>query len=313
MTTPPNPRVAVCVVTFQRPQGLRRLLRGIAELTFDGPPPRITMIVVDNDESQSARAVCEELRAEFPWPLQYHVEPRRGIPFARNTAVSRALEWGDLIAFIDDDEVADPCWLDELLTVQRRFNADVVTGPVLAELPADTPSWMATGRFFDSPRYRTGQRQDVAYTHNVLARRDVFHSMDTIFDERMAMTGGTDSHFFRRVHRAGFSIVWADEAVVREIIPKTRTCFRWLVQRAFRAGNGMPIIQRDLRPSWTTPVVLFLKALVWMVIGIGTVLPGLFLGRHVLVRGIRKWIYGVGLLAGLAGIRYEEYRTTHGG
>ncbi len=61
-----------------------------------------------------------------------------------------------------------------------------------------------------------------------------------------AMTGGSDSHFFRRLHRAGFSIVWADAALVSEWIPKSRACFGWLVRRFFRAGNTIGFVTLDL-------------------------------------------------------------------
>lgn len=305
-------KVAVCVITFRRPEGVQRLLRGLDALTFEDTPPEIEIIVVDNDANGSGEQACNEVRPDLRWPVTYRVEPRRGIPYARNAAVACALESADLIAFIDDDEVPDPAWLDELLSVQRSHDADVATGPVVCDLPTDVPRWIVQGRFFESPRYETGTRRDVAYTHNVLVKSKVYRSMDTIFDQRMTMTGGTDSHFFRRVHRAGYSIVWANEALVRETIPESRACFRWLVQRAFRAGNGMTIIQRDTRPSWTTGVVLASKSVVWMMIGIVVSLPGLLLGRHVLVKGIRFAAYGVGMLAGLGGTRYEEYRKTHG-
>jgi GT2 family glycosyltransferase len=37
----------------------------------------------------------------------------------------------DSVAFVDDEEVPDPRWLQELLIVQSRYGANVVCGPVL--------------------------------------------------------------------------------------------------------------------------------------------------------------------------------------
>jgi glycosyltransferase involved in cell wall biosynthesis len=66
----------------------------------------------------------------MPWPLRYVVEPRRGLSFVRNRAISEArAARADFVAFLDDDEVATAPWLTELLRVQGRYAADVVTGP----------------------------------------------------------------------------------------------------------------------------------------------------------------------------------------
>jgi GT2 family glycosyltransferase len=305
-------KVAVCTITFQRPEGLRRLLTALNALTFRADRPELEVIVVDNDPECSARALCDELRSEVRWPLRYDTEPRRGIPFARNKAVACAVDTADFIAFIDDDEVPQPTWLDELLRIQRLYDADVVTGPVVPRFPDNTPRWVVKSGLFATPRRRTGQRLHVAFTNNVLARAEVYRTVHPGFDERMALTGGTDSHFFRRAHRAGFTIVWAAKAGVYDWIPPSRTRFRWLVQRAFRAGNSMTIIHMDMRRSLLTAIVQAVKAGVWMGLGLLVALPGLVWGRHLLVKGVRFSAYGVGMLLGLFGVRYEEYRTTHG-
>lgn len=305
-------KVAICAITFRRPEGLRRLLRGLDALTFRGDPPEVEIVIVDNDPGSSARTVCDALRSEVKWPLRYDVEPRRGIPFARNKAVSCAVDTADFIAFIDDDEVPEPSWLDELLRVQRLEDADVMTGPVVPEFPEEVPAWIVKGRFFEMGRHPTGQRVDVAYTGNVLMRSDVPRAMGQCFDERFALTGGEDSHLFRRLHVAGYSIVWADDAVIRESVPDSRARFAWLVKRFYRVGNTRGLVSIDLGSPVLTRLLLVAKAFVWGVIGLLTGISGLVRGRHVLVHGIRNMAYGVGMLLSISGIRYEEYRETHG-
>jgi len=305
-------RVAVCVITCRRPEGLQRLLRALNALTFRSDPPDVEVIVVDNDADTSAASVCDLLRRDLNWPLRYEVEPQRGIPFARNRAVACAADTADFVSFIDDDEVPQPSWLDELLTVQHLYNADVVTGPVVPHFPEGVPDWVVKERVFELDRYPTGRRLDKAYTHNVLVRVGVFKAMETIFDGRMALTGGSDTHFFKRVHRAGFSIVWADQAVVSEWIPSSRTRLRWVLQRAYRVGNSAGLMEADLNRSVSSRVRFVLNAYAKFAEGMLYLPLWFFVGRRAAVHALRRICQVAGMLAGLAGRRYEEYRKIHG-
>ncbi len=109
--------LAVCALTYRRPEGLARLLDGLAGLAFSGEPPELRIIIVDNDPDRSARAFCDERARSFPWPLEYRHEPTPGIAPARNAALEAA-RGADWIAFIDDDEVPEQAWLDSLIQAQ---------------------------------------------------------------------------------------------------------------------------------------------------------------------------------------------------
>jgi glycosyltransferase involved in cell wall biosynthesis len=305
--------VSICVATYQRQVGLERLIRAIERLTFSGEPPALELVVADNDANGSARAVCDRLGNELAFPLMYVVEPRRGIPFARNACIAAVRSESDFVAFVDDDEVPAPNWLDELIRVQAATGADVVTGPVLSELPPDTPAWVRRGRFFERKRRGTATRLDRAFTGNVLIRAAVFHQPGPWFDERFALTGGSDRHYFARLHRDGRLIVWADDAIVYETVPPTRLSAKWLIQRFFRTGNVGCFVELDLAPSIRTVLLQIAKGMVWLFIGFLLMPTCLVRGRAALVRAAQFAAYGTGILARLVGLRYEEYRKTHGG
>lgn len=313
--TPKQPRVAVCVVTFQRGSGLTQLLHGLNQLRFtNGRNPVLSLVVVDNDPEESGLRVCQEVAHQLRWPLKAVVEPRRGIPFARNTAVRTAGEV-DFIAFIDDDEVPDPRWLDELLNVQNRFGVDVVTGPVVPRFLEQPPRWMVKGRLFERRRVATGTLLNSARTSNVLISRSVFQGLDQWFNEGMALTGGTDTHFFLRASRSGFRIAAADQAIVYEWIPPSRMSVRWILQRAYRLGNTLAICDRDLASSWTTLVRRAAMGCTRIAVGcvftpIAAIVPVPGYKAHI-VKGLKQIWRGIGTLRGLAGHRYEEYKRIH--
>ena len=308
--------VIVGIATYKRPEGLARLLKGINRLTFEGPRPDLGVIVIDNDAAGSAASVCRQVRGDSSVPIEYRIEPKRGIAYARNAALDSARDRADFVAFIDDDEVPTPRWMDELLAVQQTYDADVVAGPVVTEFVDGVPEWVVRGRFFERPRFPTGHRRTHAFTGNVLMRGSMLREVGLSFDPRLALTGGEDSHFFRRLGAAGKCIVWADEAVVIEMTPASRARVGWLLRRAFRSGSTMAFIELDLAQSlaaqaWRFAVVVA-KGATWKMIGLVVLVGGLALGKHVAVRGLSYVAYGTGLLAGLLGARYQEYRHTQG-
>lgn len=305
--------VAICIITCQRPEGLKRLLTGLSELTFQKcQPEKIEVIVVDNDAEGSASSVCESL-SSLRWPIHYYIEPRRGIPVARNRAIKCTREGTDFIAFIDDDEVPTPEWLDELLDTQRTYEADVVSGPVLPYFKEQAPKWILKGQFFERERYSTGFALKFTATNNVLIHTRIFkeESIKRIFDERFALTGGEDTHFFMRVYNAGYKIVWSDEALVYEWIPKSRTNVKWLLQRAYRGGNTYSLCEIEFGHGLTVKLLRTVKATGRISQGILLILMSPLFGQHVLVRALQHIYRSVGMFAGMAGMAYEEYKIIH--
>ena len=56
----------------------------------------------------------------------------------------------DYIAFLDDDEEADPSWLNELVNTLGAYSADIVTGPVLSRFPTPPAGLDRCSRFLRS-------------------------------------------------------------------------------------------------------------------------------------------------------------------
>ena len=184
-------RVSVCVVTYRRPKYLQATLDSLARLHFAKvPTPQLTVVVVDNDAEGGMGPLVRAKCCGYPWEVDYAVEPRRGISWARNTALRLAQRHGEWIAFIDDDEIADPAWLDELLAAVEEYGVKVVTGPVLRPLPETTAAWLRKGRFFELRRTASGTRENGARTGNVLFHRDVLGDDPEPFEGRFALTGG---------------------------------------------------------------------------------------------------------------------------
>lgn len=304
----PTTHIAITVATWTRPAMLAELLVSL-QATVVPPATRLSVIVVDNDASGSARAVAEGARAALEWPLHYTVEPERNISLARNRGVALAIETGaDYVAFIDDDETAAPNWLSALLQAVREHGADAATGPVVGRPVAGSPAWLGTsGLFTRDRRLPTGTAVPVAETANSIIATAVLSRVSGPFDAAYGITGGGDSEMFLRARLGGARIVWAAEAVVFETIPRSRARVRWLLQRAFRVGNGGVRVERDLLPLGQWLPMRVLKTAGHLATGLLLVLGGAIRGRAALTAGVCRISLAAGAAAGLAGFRYAEY------
>lgn len=302
--------VSILIATYRRPEGLLRLLRSIEELVVE--PEQLSaleVVVVDNDPAASGLlALGESFVADYRWPVRVIVEPLPGISEARNRSLREAHR-PDFVAFVDDDEYVSPQWLSEMLDVQHATGADAVLGPVLPELPAETPDWIRRGAFFERPRFEN--RAEVPYirTSNLLVRCEALIKLDgPVFDRAFSLTGGGDTHLGMRLQRTGATFRWADRATVHETVPPNRATALWLLRRSFRLGASLALVERDIHSTFWPLVNRAVKGAGRVAIGVTLLLPSMALGRVGLLRSLRTISVGLGMIGGVLGFKYHEYK-----
>jgi GT2 family glycosyltransferase len=115
--------VSIIIITCNRPF----LLDHCIQRVLDQSNQRKEIIVIDsssNDES-------EELISRYPDIRYVHVRGQRNnMPQARNEGIQ--LSTGELIAFIDDDSMVQPGWLDALVEVYQDDSIGAAGGRVIA-------------------------------------------------------------------------------------------------------------------------------------------------------------------------------------
>ena len=240
--------IAVCICTFRRPQGLRQTLHGLGRLEYgDRIPPKLHVIVVDNEGSEEAQAVCGDF-AHAVAALTYVVEPRRGISHARNACLDLVPQEARYVAFLDDDLIPRPAWLEELLGAAEATGAAAATGPCVAIYDASAPDWLRAGRFFASPRAKApGDHQPIRFgvMGNILFDAAFLRHSGARFNEQFGRIGGEDRRFFLDLFRLGAMFVWAKNAVVDHCVEQRRLTWTYVVRREFGVGYAATVLQRS--------------------------------------------------------------------
>ncbi|MGK6311586.1 glycosyltransferase [Neorhizobium sp. DT-125] len=226
-------RIDIGICTYRRPE-LLATLESLFSLTVPSGA-ELRLIVADNDAVPSARDLVESLRERSPFEIRYVHCPKSNISIARNACLAECD--ADYLAFIDDDETAEPQWLSELLAQAQRTGADAVLGPVRAVYGTGSAAWMRKGDFHSTLPVWVDGRIRTGYTCNVLLHMRSPAVAGRRFALSLGQSGGEDTHFFTELTDAGGRIEFARDAVVEERVPEKRASFSWLAKRRFRSGQ----------------------------------------------------------------------------
>lgn len=301
-------RVCVAIPTFRRPASLAETLAGIAAQT---PPPacRVSVVVVDNDAVDSARAAVEAAATAFPFALSYAHVREPGLAAVRNFALRQASGAFDYLAMIDDDERPEPQWLGELLRVGAATGADAVIGPVPQRLPEDAPRWLRAGGFLDLPTSGDGASVAFGYSGNCLLRVASLERFALTFDAAFNEAGGEDLVFFRQLLARGGRVRFAARAVAAERIGPERLRAAYVVRLNFRRGNTLALCDRRLDPTFSRLALRAVKGVARVALGLATLVPrSLARGRAGAVAAACDCAHGAGTLLGLGGYVFQAYR-----
>lgn len=292
--------VVIAIATYRRPETLGALLRSLKAQNVDH---QRHIVVADNDIDASAREVV----ASVCPTATYVIEPRPGISAARNAGIEQALRFKPwAIAFIDDDETADPLWLEQLIASMIKYDADVVTGPIHYELPYAPTRTTTNSHYFRKIERCDGSPVTYVATNNALVRASWFYGANRLrFDDRFGLSGGEDLELFLRLQEHGGRCVWAANALVTAQVPFERTERTWLLRRELRNGQLMARLRQQF--DRYSRFWLFAIGIHKLAQGIGMALQEIIAGRRVSMPAQFKMMAGTGWLRAAFGHLYLEY------
>ena len=235
MTTATDVTVILC--TYNRAMWLRNVLDCLLRLRTDGAFT-FEIVVVDNASTDDTPQIVADVIREAPLPMRYLRESHPGPSAARNRGIAAAR--GAWLAFVDDDELADPNWLFELLRMAEHKRVRVVGGAVQLVLSEGDPS--AVPPALESVLVPGGRRDSACrYTPQYALNSGNQMLASSVFDEigmysEKWTEGGEDTDLFSRIYAAGIEAWYTPTAVVRHLVPSYRLSPGYLQWLSLRQG-----------------------------------------------------------------------------
>ena len=243
-----RPYVSVIIPTFDRPGRLRTLLAALTRLRY--PKSRLEVVVVDDGSSSPVEPALAPFEAELQ--LVSHRQERAGPATARNLGARQAR--GVYLAFIDDDCVPAPGWLDALVTQFARTPGALLGGRIVNAVEGNLysatsqlllrylytyyESELRNGRFFASS--------------NMAAPAGRFLEVGG-FDTRFPLAAGEDRDLCDRWLQHGYELRYVPDALVHHAHDLDLTSF-W--RQHFNYGRGAYYYRRSRAERGRPPLTV---------------------------------------------------------
>lgn len=244
----PNPQISAIICTHNRETYLGAAIDSLLNQTFAGA---FEIIVVDNASSDRTRNVVEDRLVEDRLPnsrLRYIYEPVTGLSVARNTG-ARVAE-SAILAYLDDDAVASPQWLQALYDAYQTHEKLAIAGgkvTLLWTAGTQSPPWLSVGLAGNLGAYDLGE-ETVYVDRPSLTPRGLNYSirrsfLDQVggFDLNLGRVGKSllSNEELRMTELAleqGWQVAYLPDALVAHNVAPERLNRSWFLSRGWWQG-----------------------------------------------------------------------------
>jgi glycosyltransferase involved in cell wall biosynthesis len=230
--------ITFIICTRNRSASLLQALNSVGSAT-QSHRGEIDLLIVDNGSADSTRDVVDAWAATASLPVEMIYQSRRGLSAARNAGIAAAK--GRLLAFIDDDCVLGPAYVDDLLRHYRSDTVPVIRGGrVELGNPDDLPYTIKVSNVRECMSANTHPGLLILGCNMVIPRA-VAESIGW-FDERFGtgapFRASEESDYIYRAHCAGIEVEYVPDMVVRHFHGRRTFDDIAKLSAAYFVGNG---------------------------------------------------------------------------
>jgi GT2 family glycosyltransferase len=241
----PRVSVVICAYTEARWNDLMAAVESVRCQTM---PAHQVILVIDHNPG-----LLERARRHLPGIVAIPNRETKGLSGARNSGIAEAT--GQIVAFLDDDAIAAPDWLERLVPAYNSPEVIGVGGSIDPAWETGRPAWFP--REFDWVIGCTyeGMPTSTADTRNLIGanmslRREIFDQVGG-FLHGIGRVGvlplgceETELCIRARQENARGRIVYEPSARVQHRVPASRATWRYFRSRCFAEGISKAQISR---------------------------------------------------------------------
>ncbi|SEN64163.1 glycosyltransferase family 2 protein [Nonomuraea pusilla] len=244
--------VVICVYTEERWEDIRQAVESVGNQTRQ---PHELILVVDHNPD-----LLLKLKRAYPQAVVVENTHEKGLSGGKNTGVDVAT--GDIVAYLDDDAVADPWWLEAL---EEGFQEPGVVGvggrtePLWASKrrPRWFPyefDWTVGCTYRGMPEVRAPIRNvmggNAAFLREVVSEVGGFHSGigRSVQGRKSRPLGCEETEFCIRLsqRKPGSVMLFEPRAVIGHKVSRQRERFAYFRSRCYAEGLSKALVTREV-------------------------------------------------------------------
>ncbi|WP_329084636.1 MULTISPECIES: glycosyltransferase family 2 protein [unclassified Streptosporangium] len=244
--------VVICVYTEDRWEDIRAAVESVQNQTHE---PHEIILVVDYNPDLHLR-----LKKEYPGAIVVENAQEKGLSGGKNTGAATAS--GDIVAYLDDDAVAEPGWLEAL---EEGFQDPTIVGvggqtrPLwgIGHRPGWYPhefDWTVGCSYLGMPTERARIRNvmggNAAFRREVIGGVGGFHTGigRSVQGRKPRPLGCEETEFCIRLSQRmpGSGMLFEPAAVIGHKVPPVRSTFAYFRSRCFAEGLSKALVAQSV-------------------------------------------------------------------
>jgi len=265
-------KISVIVRTYHRGEYLRQAVSSLLRQTL--PLQEYEIIVVDNDPDGSARKTVQEIISCYRVSNVRYIQERKiSASRAANTGVKNST--GDLIAFLDDDTIAEKDWLTKIMKNFSTKRVDLLAGKIILKISGKKlPGWVKgelkilLGELDLGSSAREMKRREFPLLMNMALRKDVFFSVGG-FPENIGFQdgkpyAGEENALVLAARKKKYRIFYDPEVVVYHLVTGEKFKRMFFLKRKSWEGRARFRIDRMFKPLPLILGIVFFRLFIYV-------------------------------------------------
>lgn len=243
--------------------------------------------VVDNNSTDNTSEVFTEWLSQHRFGhFNFVTEKKQGASFARNTGAS--LSNGEWLCFIDDDAIATPNFVENiLLHIHNKPYALGFGGKIIPKYIPSEPKWMSyyvsslVGNFDYAPTACAFENEKYPLESNMILQKKVFDQVGGFNTNLPGVVGtlrigGEGKELFLKVMSLGQTIYYDPSIIVYHVVEVKKLTSQYLYRVASGIGRGEKTRTQQISKAayWKKIIEYFFKLGAAIILGFKYTLQG---------------------------------------
>jgi glycosyltransferase involved in cell wall biosynthesis len=249
------PEISVVICSYNRADYIIGAVDSLYNQTLS--KDRFEVFVVDNNSIDNTGELVQHYISEHSgYHLHYLTESRQGASFARNTGASFSKGW--LLCFMDDDAIAEPNYLENILRFfETHPDANGLGGRIIPRYIPAEPKWMShfvsslVGNFDYSKEVEVFKPGKYPLESNMIVLKEDFTTIGGFNIELPGVKGtlrigGEGKDFFLRLQALGRKIYYDPSVIVHHVVEVKKLTPHYMYRVASGIGRGESVRTKAL-------------------------------------------------------------------